>query len=82
MKSLTKVKEVQKLIDCVAALNQFVASATDRGAPFFKALKKEVDFPWTNKCDTMLQELRNYFGRVLLLSKPRYGNSCFNIGCF
>ena len=42
------IKEVQSLIDRVAALNRFVSKATDKCLPFFKVLKKA--FEWTNKC--------------------------------
>ena len=42
------IKEVQSLIDRVAALNRFVSKATDKCLPFFKVLKKA--FEWTNEC--------------------------------
>ena len=44
IKSPTKVKEVQNLTGSIAALNQFVARAVDRCAPFFKVLNKGEDF--------------------------------------
>ena len=48
MKPPQSIKEVQSLIDRVAALNRFVSKATDKCLPFFKVLKKA--FEWTNKC--------------------------------
>ena len=48
MKPPQSIKEVQSLIDRVAALNKFVSKATDKCLPFFKVLKKA--FEWTNKC--------------------------------
>ena len=69
MKSPTKVKDVQHLMGCIAFLNQFIARATDRSLPFFKALKKGADFVWTNDWEQFFQELKIYLGRVPLLSK-------------
>ena len=48
MKPPQSIKEVQSLIDRVAALNRFVSKATDKCLPFFKVLKKV--FEWTNEC--------------------------------
>ena len=73
MKSRTKVKDVQRLTGCIASLNQFIARATDRSLPFFKALKKGADFVWTDEYEQSFQELKVYLERVPLLSKPVQG---------
>src|SRR5512142_572856 len=41
MKSPTRLKEVQKLTGCIAALSRFVARMGERGQPFFALLKKQ-----------------------------------------
>ena len=43
-----KIKEVQSLNGRVMALNRFVFRATDKCLPFFKTLKKAIE--WTKKC--------------------------------
>ena len=43
------VKEVQRLIGWVAALNRFFSKATDKCLPFFKTLKQA--FHWTDECE-------------------------------
>ena len=43
------VKEVQKLIGRITALNRFVSRATDKCLPFFKTLKQA--FAWTDECE-------------------------------
>ena len=73
MNSSTKVKDVQRLTGCIASLNRFIARATDRSLPFFKALKKGADFVWTDDCEQSFQELKIYLGRVPFLSKPVQG---------
>ena len=42
------IKEVQSLNGRVMALNRFVFRATDKCLPFFKTLKKAIE--WTKKC--------------------------------
>ena len=44
MKSLVKIKDVQCLTRRITAFNRFIAQATDMSLPFFKALKKGVEF--------------------------------------
>ena len=52
MASPRNVKEVQRLIGWVAALNRFVSKATDKCLPYFKMLKQA--FQWTNECEPAL----------------------------
>ena len=73
MKSQIKIKDVQHLIGCTAALNQFIARTTDHYLPFLKPLKKGSDFVWKNDCKQSFQLLKFYLRRVPLLSKPIKG---------
>ncbi|CAL9004513.1 unnamed protein product [Prunus brigantina] len=53
-----KVKDIQSLIGRVAALTRFIFKATDRCAPFFKALKgSKRSVTWTAECDKAFSEL-------------------------
>ncbi len=47
MKSPTRLKEVQKLTKCMAALSRFVARMGERVQTFFALLKKQDKFVWT-----------------------------------
>ena len=44
MKSLIPMEEVQKLTGCIAALGIFMLRSIDKCLPFFKVLKKKVQF--------------------------------------
>ncbi|CAL9007144.1 unnamed protein product, partial [Prunus brigantina] len=69
-------KEVQSLTGRVAALARFISKATDRCAPFFKALKgskRQID--WTSECDRAFDDLKNYMSRAPLLSTPLLGET-------
>ena len=49
MASPKTVKEVQKLMGRVAALNRFISRVTDKCLPFFKTLKQA--FTWIDECE-------------------------------
>ena len=65
------VKEVQKLIGRIAALNRFVSRATDKCLPFFKTLKWA--FAGTGECEAAFQELKRYLSNPPLLSPSKGG---------
>ena len=66
MTSPKTVKDVQRLIGRVAALNKFVSKATDKCLPFFKTLKQA--FHWMDKCEVAFQNLKEYLTKPPLLS--------------
>ncbi|XP_020410598.1 uncharacterized protein LOC109946620 [Prunus persica] len=69
------VKDIQSLTGRVAALTRFISKATDRCAPFFKALKgTKRNITWIAECDTAFSELKEYMGQALLLSTPEHGD--------
>ncbi|KAI5333676.1 hypothetical protein L3X38_023808 [Prunus dulcis] len=69
------VKDIQSLTGRVAALTRFISKATDRCAPFFKALKgTKRNITWTAECETAFSELKEYMGRAPLLSTPEHGD--------
>ncbi|KAL5540819.1 hypothetical protein UlMin_043789 [Ulmus minor] len=75
MTSPVKIRDVQSLTGRIAALNRFIARATDRSLPFFKALRRGVDFVWTDECERSFQELKEYLGKAPILSKPIQGET-------
>ena len=69
------VKEVQKLIGRIAALNGFVSRVTNKCLPFFKTLKQA--FAWTDECETAFQELKRYLSNPPLLSPSKQGEGLY-----
>ena len=69
------VKEVQKLIVRIAALNRFVSKAMDRCLHFFKKLKHA--FSWTDECEATFQKLKRYLSNPPLLSPSKEGENLF-----
>ena len=75
MTSPKTIKEVQKLIGRIVALNKFVSKATDKCLPFFKILKQA--FAWTDECEVAFQELKYYLSNPPLLSPSKEGENLF-----
>ena len=75
MTSLRSVKEVQRLMGRIAALNRFVSRATDKCLPFFKTLKQA--FHWTDECEAAFQALKDYLSKPPLLSLSVQGEDLF-----
>ena len=51
MQPLTYVKDVQKLTGCMAALSRFISHLDKKGLPFFKLLKAQEKFVWSEGAD-------------------------------
>jgi len=52
------VNDVQKLIGCMVALNRFISRLAERGLPFFKLLKGQEKFKWTEEANAALEDLK------------------------
>ncbi|KAM1143975.1 hypothetical protein EV1_032479 [Malus domestica] len=71
MKEPVTLKDIQSLTGKVATLTRFISKATDRCAPFFKALKGNKKYiTWTEECAKAFRNLKEYMSKAPLLSKP------------
>jgi hypothetical protein len=67
------IKDVQKLTGCMAALNRFISRLGERGLPFFKLLKRQDKFQWTEEAERALQDLKHHLQSPPILSAPLPG---------
>ena len=67
------IKDVQKLIGCMAALNRFLSRLGERGLPFFKLLKRQDKFEWTTEAAEALENLKHHLQSPLILIAPLPG---------
>jgi hypothetical protein len=51
MRSPSRIKDIQKLIGCLAALSRFISKLAEWALPFFKLLRKSRPFVWTQEAD-------------------------------
>nr|CAH66330.1 H0813E03.7 [Oryza sativa] len=77
MKSPTRLKEVQKLIGCMAALSRFVARMGERGQPFLALLKKQDKFVWTQEAEEAFVALKRYLSNPPVLVAPQPNEELF-----
>ena len=68
MPSPSYIKEVQRLIERIAALSRFVSRASDKCQPFFQVLKKA--FQWDTKCEEAFSTLKTYLSSPPILVSP------------
>jgi hypothetical protein len=71
MKSPTCIKDVQKRIGCMAALNRFISKLGERGLPFFKLLKHQEKFVWTQEAEQAFSQLKDFLSKPPVLTTPR-----------
>jgi hypothetical protein len=71
------IKDVQKLTGCMAALNRFISRLGERGLPFFKLLKRQDKFHWTEKAERALQDLKQHLQSPLILTAPLPGEPSY-----
>ena len=64
------LKEVQKLTEMMAALNQFISRSAEKCRPFFLLLHKWKEFEWSEECVVAFQELKQYLSNPPIMSSP------------
>jgi hypothetical protein len=70
MQDTVSVKDVQKLIGRVAALNRFIPRAAERSLPLFQVLGSSKNFQWSETQKQAFQELKDYLSNLTKLCPP------------
>jgi hypothetical protein len=73
MEAPATIKDVQKLTGYMAALNRFISRLGERGLPFFKLLKRQDKFQWTEEAKQALQDLKHHLQSPSVLTAPLPG---------
>jgi hypothetical protein len=69
----TRIKDVQKLTGCLAALSRFISRLVERALPFFKLLQKYGPFVWIEDAEEAFQDLKWYLTSPLVMVAPEPG---------
>jgi hypothetical protein len=67
MRPPARIKDVQKLTGCLAALSRFISRLAERALSFFKLLRKSRPFVWSNDVEKAFQELKRYLTSPLVM---------------
>ena len=74
MKWPTYVKDIQKLIGCMAALSHFISCLSEKGLPFFKLLKASERFSWSKEADMAFEQLKLFLMKPPITMAPQPDN--------
>ena len=66
----SKLRDIQKLMGCMAALSRFVSRLGERAMPFYKLLKKQDKFQWTPEAQQALDKLKEFLTSPPVLVPP------------
>ena len=73
MEAPASIKDVQNLAGCMTALNRFLLKLGERGLPFFKLLKKQDKFRWSQEATDALKDLKQHLQSPPVLTAPMPG---------
>jgi hypothetical protein len=65
------LKDVQRLIGCVAAVSRFISHLGEKALPLYKLMKKSNEFVWTNEADATLKDLKRVLSTAPVLAAPK-----------
>lgn len=71
MKQPTCVKDLQKLIVCMAALSRFISHLDEKGLLFFKLLKASARISWSEEANIAFEQLKLFLTKPLIMTAPR-----------
>src|SRR4051812_12086198 len=66
----TCLKDIERLIGCVAAVKRFVSRLGEEALPLYKLLKKADKFTWTDEVDVALKQLKEILSSAPILAAP------------
>jgi hypothetical protein len=73
MRPPVRIKDVQKLMESLAALSRFISRLAERALPFFKLLRKSGPFSWTKEVERAFQELKQHLVSLPILVATELG---------
>ena len=71
MKLLTRVKDVQKLIGCMVSLSCFISRLGEKELPFFKLVKAQEKFVWSEDVDKAFAKLKQFVATPPIMTAPK-----------
>jgi hypothetical protein len=64
------IKDIQKLIGCMATLNRIISRLGKKRLPFFNLLKKSSKFEWNIEVNKSFERLKAYLINPPILTPP------------
>jgi hypothetical protein len=77
MGSIRDLKEVQKVLGCLAALSRFISWLGEKVLPLYRLLKKHERFSWTVEAREALDKLKATLSHAPILTPPQGGEPLY-----
>src|ERR1041385_3766939 len=71
MKPPQKLRDVQKLTGCLAALSRFISRLGEKALPLYQLMKKSSNFKWTKEAQVAFEELKKQLSTRPVLAAPK-----------
>ena len=71
MKPPQKLRDVQKLTGCLAALSRFISRLGEKALPLYQLMKKSSNFKWTEEAQVAFEELKKQLSTRPVLAAPK-----------
>ena len=71
MRPPQRLKVMQRLAGCMAALGRFISRLSERALPFFNIMKRTGPFKWTPEADATFEDLKRYLASPPVLVAPQ-----------
>nr|ABA98939.1 transposon protein, putative, unclassified [Oryza sativa Japonica Group] len=75
MRPPSKLRDVQCVTGCMAALSRFISRLGEKALPLFKLLKRSGPFTWTEEAENALAQLKAYLSSPPVLVAPEPNES-------
>ena len=65
------LKDMQRLVGCMASLVRFISKFGEKALPFFKIMKRSGTFKWTPEADKPFEDRKKYLASPPIMVAPR-----------
>lgn len=72
MRPIWDLKDVERVMGCLASLSRFMSCPEERGLPLYKLLRKIDHFKWSVEVEEALNDLKNVLTRTTILVSLEY----------
>ncbi len=73
MQQPSSKKNIQQLTGMLASLTRFVSKSAQHALPFFRLLKKGIQFEWSPECEEALTQIKRILSQPPVLTRPSPG---------
>jgi len=70
MRSPKNIKEIQRLVGKLTSMARFIPRLAEKTGPIIQLLKKISKFEWSEECEELFVQLKQFMATPLVIQKP------------